>query len=653
MNRFLCILIALCLSLISATAQTDFYLRELQNLSDLSRLPLYPTGEMEQLSSYDRTGGNDDGFSGKYSAIRTDAEGLVIADLKGPGIVNRIWTPTPTADTLKFYFDGEKRPRIAVPFIDLFTGKHAPFIAPLCGNQLGGFYCYLPIPYEKSLRIVFTGRNLRFHQTQYRTLTGGEKVKSFSIAMLADYKNDFDRIAKVWSKQLSPLAEYGARLKSKKVNVLLRDGNETNIFTAANGGRIVGMEFGAGGDLLKAYRKVMLTARWDGEAKNAVEVPLHDFFGFAFGKPAVQSIVLGSDSRNFYSYLPMPFDKTAEVKLRYRKSVAEDPDEILVSGTVYLTDDKRDPKTEGRFYTQTRREYNIPSGSPHVIADVRGRGHHVGTVLITQGLQNGSTWYFEGDDQATIDGKLKLHGTGSEDYFNGGYYAVMDKWDRGMSLPIHGSLEYDLMTSRTGGYRFYLSDKLNFRESFKLTIEHQPDAKNNVQTDYTSLAMFYADAPQYVSTDIRMDATVAKIAHRDKLTAQGMVFSLYWLAAAQYEDPAIIFSLKKSKSWTAEIDIEAIPVAQIALDKLDNGRYKLYVEFAKADLANPFSIWQRSTRISDWISTADLPTEGGKTVYAGDIEITDKVKTITIRKRIADDAAVRILSFQFEKIEAQ
>jgi hypothetical protein len=649
-NRSLFPLITLCLTAFTLSAQTDYYRQELQNFSNLSRLPLYPAGEMEQLSSYDRTGANDDGFSGKYSAIRTDPEGLVIADLKGPGIVNRIWTPTPTADTLKFYFDGEKRPRIAVPFIDLFTGKQAPFVAPLCGNQLGGFYCYLPIPYEKSLRIVFAGKNLRFHQTQYRTMAAGEKIKSFSMSMFAEYKDDIAQIAKVWNKKQSPLVEYGAKLKTKKVSVALRSGSEIIVFSGANGGRIVGIEFAAGSDLLKAYRKVLLTARWDGDAKNGVEVPLHDFFGFAFGKPAAQSIVLGSDSRNLYSYLPMPFDKSAEIKLKYEKSTSEDPEEVMISGTIYFTDEKRNPKTEGRFYTMSRREYNIPSGSPHVIADVKGRGHYVGTILITQGLQDGSTWYFEGDDQATIDGKLKIHGTGSEDYFNGGYYAVMDKWDKGMSLPIHGSLEYDLMTSRTGGYRFYLSDKLNFKESFKLTIEHQPDAKNNVQTDYTSLAMFYAENPQYVNTDIRMDAKLTKIAYRDKLTAQGMVFSLYWLAAAQYEDPAIIFTLKKSNSWTAGIDIEAVPIAQVILDKLDNGRYKLYVEYAKTDLPNPFSVWQRSTQISDWISSADLPAEGGKTVYAGEIEITDKMKTITLRKKIADDTAVKIISLQFEKI---
>src|SRR5829696_1961994 len=73
------------------------------------------------VSSYDRTGGNDDGFSGKHSFVRREPGGLVIADLKGPGVVYRIWTPTPTDDTVEFYFDGETTPRISLPFRDLFS----------------------------------------------------------------------------------------------------------------------------------------------------------------------------------------------------------------------------------------------------------------------------------------------------------------------------------------------------------------------------------------------------------------------------------------------------------------------------------------------------------------------------------------------------
>lgn len=635
-----------------ASAQRDNYRQELQNLADISRLSLYRIGDTEQLSSYDRTGGNDDGFSGKYSSVRKDPEGLVIADLKGPGIINRIWTPTPDADTIKFYFDGEKTPRISIPFINLFNGKSYPFVSPLCGTQIGGYYCYLPIPYEKSLKIVFTGKTMRFHQTEYRSLPENEKMKSFSVGMFANYKDMFEKIAAAWSKQVSPLQAYGSKLKSKKVNLTLRSGVEQTIFELKKGGRIAGIELCAGSDLLQACRKVMLTARWDNETKNALDLPLHDFFGFAFGKPAMQSLLLGSDNQKLYSYLPMPFDRSAEVKLKYDKLIATDPDEIMISGIVYYTEDKRDEKNEGKLYAQSRRVYNGAQAVPHTIADVKGKGHYIGTILIAQGLEDGHTMFFEGDDIATIDGKMKLHGTGSEDYFNGGYYAILDKWDARVSLPIHGCLRYDQMTSRTGGFRFYLSDKLNFEKSFNLTIEHQPDNAQNVKTDYTSIGLFYAENPLFENTEIRIDDKVVKIPHLDKLTPQGMLISLYWLATADFEDPSIVFGLKKSDSWTTTVDMEAIPIVQVSLPGLDNGRYKLYIEYGRTENSGPFSVWQRLKQVSDWIPTdiEATPTNQGKTIYMGDIDITEELKTITLRKKIADDASVRVYKFLFEKI---
>ena len=641
-------LVLMCVVSLHAHAQRDFYTQELLNLSDLSRLPAYRSGDIEQLSSYDRTGGNDDGFSGKYSFVRQEPGGLVIADLKGPGVVNRIWTPTPTSDTVKFYFDGEKLPRLAVPFIELFTGKTSPFLAPLSGFQIGGYYCYLPIPYERSLKIVFAGKNLRFHQTQYRTLTKGDHVKSFSKELFNAHQADLAHVASVWNKSQSPLSAYGNRIKTKKINLVV-SATEEPLVSLSGGGRIVGIELNAG-NLSQAYRKVMLKATWDGESSPAIDLPLHDFFGYAFGKPAMQSILLGSTRQQLYSYLPMPFDKTADLRLKYNRG-AGDADEILITGTIYYTDDARNAALEGKLYVQSRRQYNSPSGTPHLISNVKGRGHYIGTILASQGLEEGHTLFFEGDDRATIDGKLKLHGTGSEDYFNGGWYAVMDRWDRGISLPIHGSLEYNQMSARTGGYRFYLNDKLNFSESFNLTIEHQPEAGKNVKTDYTSVGIFYADKPQFENTSLLADPKQAEIRQRNKLTAQGMMFTLYWLTSAQYEDPAIIFSMKRSDKWYAVIEPDAVPMAQIFLNGLDNGRYKMSVEFEKTAHSGPFSIWQRSTQISPWIyGDKDMPSTGGKTIYAGEIEVTDEVKTITFRKQ-ADDTTVRLLSLLFEKVD--
>src|ERR1700757_2455373 len=44
-----------------------------EQLYRLDRLPMFKTSvKIGSVSSYDRTGGNDDGFSGKYSFVRKD-----------------------------------------------------------------------------------------------------------------------------------------------------------------------------------------------------------------------------------------------------------------------------------------------------------------------------------------------------------------------------------------------------------------------------------------------------------------------------------------------------------------------------------------------------------------------------------------------------
>jgi len=177
------IVYAAIISLLGSLIALNCYAQYHTELSALSRIDLLPeyveNSEVWQVSSYDTTGGNDDGFSGKYSFIRKEEGGLVIADLKGPGIIQRIWTPTPTNDTMQFFFDGEKDPRISLPFIDLFSGKEYPFLRPVVGNEIGGYYCYIPIPYKSSCKILLKGERMQFIQIQYRKKTGSETLESY------------------------------------------------------------------------------------------------------------------------------------------------------------------------------------------------------------------------------------------------------------------------------------------------------------------------------------------------------------------------------------------------------------------------------------------------------------------------------------------
>ena len=623
---------------IQVFSQIDFYKWELQNLSDISRLPEYRTGNIYQLSSYDRTGGNDDGFSGRYSYIRKEGNDLVVADIKGAGVINRIWTPTPTKDTIQFYFDGEQQPRINIPFIDLFSGNVYPFIAPLCGNEIGGYYCYMPIPYAKSIKIVYKGNDLKFHQIQYRELSGKEKVKSFSWSYF-DNTLLLPEIDKIWN--CLPLSVYGDKVSIQQINVTIKEGEDGEIFELQNGGRIVGIELDGGYDLQRKSEKLLLKANWDDEVRAAIDVPFNSFFGYVSGKPSMSSILLGSTLSMCYSYLPMPFDNKAKLSVEYKDNGTGG--EITISGRVYFIEEKRDRKREGKLYAQARREYLPPVGSPFTIANVLGKGHYIGTILIAQGLNEGMTEYWESDDCSLIDGEMRIHGTGSEDYFNGGWYAVMDRWDRGVSLPIHGALLYDLKTARTGGYRFYLSDKVNFDSSYVLTIEHGPEG-NKLNVDYTSVGLFYSDSPQFENKHL-FDVT-DEVQRRDILLAQDMTMRLYWFTQASFDGSSMIISSKREEHWTTNIDFEAVPMVQFDLTGMDNGKYKVYVVHTGLEDNKHFSIWQRTNQVSEWIvSNKDLQS----TSFAGEIEISEQVKTLTVRKKKMDNTIVKIDYLIFEK----
>lgn len=286
---------------------------------DMKSLPQYVSDSYSaSFSTYDRRGGNDDGFGGTYSFIRRNADSsLVIAELHGPGVITRIWTPTPTNDSLEFYIDDSTRPAFSIRYRDLYTGKVYPFVSPLCANQLGGFYCYLPIPFSKYFKIVAKTKKLRFHQINYRLFPGATGVKSFSINLKEEEKDLLEQINKSWAHPgKRSFADPGT--KKMQSSITLKPGDTRTVFMSATGGRIEGFMLHSNSALDSIARQIDLRITWDDERSPAVLVPLADFFGYAFGTASMQSLLAGSDGKTFYCFFPMPFDKKAHIEMIYR-----------------------------------------------------------------------------------------------------------------------------------------------------------------------------------------------------------------------------------------------------------------------------------------------------------------------------------------------
>jgi len=343
-------------------------------IEELYRLDLLPrfkqSTAVASVSSYDRTGGNDDGFSGKYSYVRKEGDGLVIADLKGPGVIYRIWTPTPTDDITEFYFDGEDTPRIRLPFRELFTGKKDPFLSPVAGLGGGGFYSYVPLSYRKSCKVVVRAEKVRFYQINYAAYPASAGIETYPGSRPEAFRTGLDKARRLLARTGSDIsanaAPPGAPLHTYRSTVKLQSGVPATVFAISKPGRLS---------------------------------PAGDFFGYAWGEPAVRSLLVGTAGDTNYTYFPMPFDSSARIELLAEGAA---PRQEIHTEVVFA----EAPRSagEGKFHAIWRRENPTTAGKPFTFLDATGRGHLVGVILQAQGLESGRTPFFEGDDEHRFGG---------------------------------------------------------------------------------------------------------------------------------------------------------------------------------------------------------------------------------------------------------
>lgn len=131
------------------------------------------------------------------------------------------------------------------------------------------------------------------------------------------------------------------------------------------------------------------------------------------------------------------------------------------------------------------------SGTPHEWVQVRGRGKFVGVVLSMSGARE--LGFLEGDERIWSDGEQVWNGTGTEDYFNSGWYFK----DGPVSQSLHGAvrLSGERGHAEVSAYRFHLNDAVPFRRELRAAIEHG-GADDTREEDYASVAFWYAERPE-------------------------------------------------------------------------------------------------------------------------------------------------------------
>lgn len=125
----------------------------LQQLTNIQSLAESPAGQAGMISSYDRSGGNQDWARDR----RTPApDGLVdIARLNGPGAIHRIWMTGQDPSNWSIFIDDEKAPHLTLfPSSTNDSDSVQNAFATLYDTGGGGHTYYMPIPFKQSIRFA-------------------------------------------------------------------------------------------------------------------------------------------------------------------------------------------------------------------------------------------------------------------------------------------------------------------------------------------------------------------------------------------------------------------------------------------------------------------------------------------------------------------
>lgn len=171
-----------------------------EDFLSLGKLPYLKSSRLLQISSNDTTGGNAD-----FVPI-PPGETKVLADIRGAGVVTRIWVTISAEDRyflrrllLRMYWDGEKNPSVECPVGDFFGNgfSYTQWTSLLLGMSSGGYYSYFPMPFAHGARLELVNESPMnvpsfYYQIDYQQMDSlsGDDIGRFHCQWRRDIRTD-------------------------------------------------------------------------------------------------------------------------------------------------------------------------------------------------------------------------------------------------------------------------------------------------------------------------------------------------------------------------------------------------------------------------------------------------------------------------------
>jgi hypothetical protein len=482
---------------------------------------------VHQFSSHNKKGFNGDENWPLYVDRYGDD---VIFDAAGPGCVRSMWgTNFDPESVLKFYFDGEEKPRVAVKYIDFYKGKHPLFPPPLVSYEKRGMWgerpfagnSFVPIPFAKWLKISVQGKSRFFHiiyekypyKTQVTTFTGQEDRER----LVSSFDN----------RDRAPLSPDGLQLHESQTEIV-EPGQSLSILKLENvSGIIRKLEIEADGSL-EFFQDTLLRIRWDGHTHWDVHTPPGIFFGSAVEADEMRSLPLRVETikngrARLICYFPMPFWNSAELEWINRSHHRLAPMQVRV-----YVDKNPLPPENGLYFTTVYREGETTYGRDWRLFEGLGTGWFVGTV---QSMQNAH--YCEGDEHFYLDGAIspQINGTGSEDYYLACFWPNVD-FDTPFGCVV-GDITRKGGGEMVGAYyisscysRYHLEAPIPFYSSLHARIQH--GGLSHILSNYRSISFcYFRRKPALEQTDfLDVGNSASEKAHSYKATEAGSAIRL-------------------------------------------------------------------------------------------------------------------------------
>lgn len=470
----------------------------LRELVTHDQLPSLEGRDIKMYTSHDRTGGNND-FNNVAGPGR-ETGWVALVDLKGPGCIRRFWTTGTDPDhPIRIYIDGEKKPRIDTT-IDTLFGASAPWTPPLAQHINMCYYSYIPITYQKSIRIEtkeanvhpFWGPRRLFYQIAAETFPPGSRVESYPSQFDQNQLAAAEHVNTTWTSLIN---RRDIVMPEDAIKQTIMPGNRMTLLTTGETGTITEFLINVQPSDPTGWSRIdqeyllqdtILRIYYDGLTTPSVEVPLGDFFANAWRKRAYGSAWFTSGEDGYACRLPMPFTNGIRIEV---ENGADRDVSVLFSA-------KQSPlraEHAGFLHAEYRRS-GPEGGQPHVVTRINGKGKFIGCFLGVTGLDQ-SWWILEGDERIWVDKNTQpvWHGTGLEDYFNGGWYY------RGS---VFGALNanFDRAPFRVAQFRHQLPDPVTFSTFFQMEFERMNDEQTRLPVKgwFQSVAYFYLDKPMAV-----------------------------------------------------------------------------------------------------------------------------------------------------------